>query len=100
MCPLNAATKGLVNAKRIDRMQRGSYIINCARGAIADAEAVAEACRSGQLAGYAGDVWNKQPAPKDHPWRTMPHNGMTPHYSGQGFTYLISISQLLKWELA
>ena len=37
---------------------------------------------SGQLAGYAGDVWFPQPAPKDHPWRTMPHHGMTPHISG------------------
>ena len=32
--------------------------------------------------GYAGDVWFPQPAPKDHPWRTMPHHGMTPHISG------------------
>ena len=35
-----------------------------------------------QLAGYAGDVWFPQPPPKDHPWRTMPHHGMTPHISG------------------
>ena len=34
------------------------------------------------LAGYAGDVWFPQPAPKDHPWRTMPRHAMTPHYSG------------------
>ena len=32
--------------------------------------------------GYAGDVWFPQPAPKGHPWRTMPHHGMTPHTSG------------------
>ena len=30
----------------------------------------------------AGDVWEPQPPPKDHPWRSMPHNGMTPHYAG------------------
>jgi formate dehydrogenase len=40
------------------------------------------ALESGKLAGYAGDVWFPQPAPKDHPWRTMPHHGMTPHISG------------------
>lgn len=40
------------------------------------------ALQSGQLAGYAGDVWFPQPAPADHPWRTMPHHGMTPHKSG------------------
>ncbi len=37
---------------------------------------------SRQLAGYAGDVWFPQPPSKDHPWRTMPHHGMTPHISG------------------
>ena len=40
------------------------------------------ALERGHLAGYAGDVWYPQPAPEDHPWRTMPHNGMTPHISG------------------
>ena len=39
---------------------------------------------SGALAceGYSGDVWPQQPAPPDHPWRTMPRHAMTPHYSG------------------
>lgn len=32
--------------------------------------------------GYAGDVWFPQPPPADHPWRTMPHQAMTPHVSG------------------
>ena len=41
-----------------------------------------KALESGQLAGYAGDVWYPQPAPANHPWRTMPHEGMTPHTSG------------------
>ena len=61
--------------------------MNTARGAICNAEDVAAALKSGQLNGYAGDVWNVQPAPKTHPWRTMTNplgggNGMTPHYSG------------------
>ena len=41
---------------------------------------------SGQLAGYAGDVWFPQPAPADHPWRSMPHHGMTPHISGSSLS--------------
>lgn len=44
--------------------------------------AIVDALESGQLAGYAGDVWFPQPAPKDHPWRTMPNHAMTPHISG------------------
>ena len=31
---------------------------------------------------YGGDVWPEQPAPKDHPWRSMPNHAMTPHLSG------------------
>ena len=45
-------------------------------------DAVVRALESGQLAGYAGDVWFPQPPPQDHPWRSMPHHGMTPHTSG------------------
>jgi formate dehydrogenase len=63
-------------------MKRGAYLVNTARGLICNREAVVRALESGQLAGYAGDVWYPQPAPKDHPWRTMPHHGMTPHISG------------------
>jgi formate dehydrogenase len=44
------------------------------------------ALESGQLAGYAGDVWFPQPPAKDHPWRTMPHHGMTPHMSGSSLS--------------
>ena len=81
-CPLHPETEHLFDAEMIARMKRGAYLINTARGKICDRDAVAAACESGQLAGYAGDVWFPQPAPKDHPWRSMPHQGMTPHVSG------------------
>src|SRR5580658_6559140 len=80
--PLHPETENLFDAKLIAKMKRGAYLINTARGKICNRDAVAEALRSGQLAGYAGDVWFPQPAPQDHPWRTMPHHGMTPHTSG------------------
>ncbi len=80
--PLHPETEGMFNDTLIGMMKRGSYLINTARGKIADRDAVVRALESGQLAGYAGDVWFPQPAPKDHPWRTMPHHGMTPHVSG------------------
>ncbi len=81
-CPLHPETEHLFDDAMIARMKRGAYLVNTARGKIADRDAVARALKSGQLAGYAGDVWFPQPAPKDHPWRTMPHHGMTPHISG------------------
>jgi formate dehydrogenase len=80
--PLHPETEHLFDDELIGKMKRGAYLVNTARGKICDENAVARACESGQLAGYAGDVWFPQPAPKDHPWRSMPHHGMTPHTSG------------------
>lgn len=85
-CPLHPETENLFDAELIGKMKRGSYLINTARGKICDRDAVAAACESGQLAGYAGDVWFPQPAPEDHPWRTMPNHGMTPHVSGSSLS--------------
>ncbi|TFK54117.1 hypothetical protein OE88DRAFT_1732824 [Heliocybe sulcata] len=86
-CPLHEGTRGLVNAELLKHVKKGAWIVNTARGAICDKDAIAAALKSGQINGYSGDVWNVQPAPKDHPWRTMKNpvgggNGMVPHYSG------------------
>ena len=80
--PLHPETEGMFDDVLIGSMKRGSYIVNTARGKICDRDAIVRALESGQLAGYAGDVWFPQPAPSDHSWRTMPHHGMTPHVSG------------------
>ncbi|HEY8263562.1 MAG TPA: NAD-dependent formate dehydrogenase [Methyloceanibacter sp.] len=84
--PLHPETEGMFNDKLISKMKRGAYLVNTARGKICDRDAIVRALESGQLAGYAGDVWFPQPAPKDHPWRTMPHHGMTPHISGSSLS--------------
>jgi formate dehydrogenase len=84
--PLHPETEHLFDEQLIGTMKRGAYLVNTARGKICDRDAVARALESGQLAGYAGDVWFPQPAPKDHPWRTMPHHGMTPHTSGSSLS--------------
>ena len=80
--PLHPETEHLFDDEMLAKMKRGSYIVNTARGKICDRDAIVRALESGQLAGYAGDVWFPQPAPQDHPWRAMPHHGMTPHTSG------------------
>lgn len=85
--PLHESTRGLFNKDLISKMKKGAYLVNTARGAIAVKEDVAEAVKSGHLAGYGGDVWFPQPAPQDHPWRTMVNpygfgNAMVPHMSG------------------
>src|SRR5262244_105461 len=84
--PLYPGTEGLFNDQLIATMKRGAYIGNTARGKICDRDAIVRALESGQLAGYAGDVWFPQPAPRDHPWRSMPHHGMTPHISGSSLS--------------
>jgi formate dehydrogenase len=84
--PLHPQTENLFNDALLAKMKRGAYIVNTARGKICERDAIARALESGQLAGYAGDVWFPQPAPNDHPWRTMPHHGMTPHVSGSSLS--------------
>ena len=98
--PLHPETEGMFNDKLISKMKRGAYLVNTARGKICDRDAIARALESGQLAGYAGDVWFPQPAPKDHPWRTMPHHGMTPHVSGTSLSaqtrYAAGVREILE----
>jgi len=98
--PLHPETEHLFNDALIAKMKRGAYLVNTARGKICDRDAVARALKSGQLAGYAGDVWFPQPAPKDHPWRTMPHHGMTPHVSGTSLSaqarYAAGVREILE----
>jgi formate dehydrogenase len=98
--PLHPETEHLFDAELIGRMKRGAYLVNTARGKICDRDAVAAACESGQLAAYAGDVWFPQPAPVDHPWRTMAHHGMTPHISGSSLSaqarYAAGVREILE----
>lgn len=84
--PLHPETQGLFDDELLGTMRHGTYLINTARGLICDRDAIVRALESGQLAGYAGDVWYPQPAPADHPWRSMPHHGMTPHISGSSLS--------------
>ena len=98
--PLHPETEHLFDANLIGQMKRGAYLVNTARGKICDRDAVARACETGQLAAYAGDVWFPQPAPRDHPWRTMPHQGMTPHTSGSSLSaqtrYAAGVREILE----
>ena len=99
-CPLHPETEHMFNDQLISKMKRGSYLVNTARGKICDRDAIVRALESGQLAGYAGDVWFPQPAPNDHPWRTMPNHAMTPHTSGTSLSaqarYAAGVREILE----
>lgn len=53
-CPLHEGTRGLVNAELLKHFKKGAWLVNTARGAICDKDAVADALKSGQLSGYSG----------------------------------------------
>ena len=99
-CPLHPETEHMFNDELIGKMKRGAYVVNTARGKICDKDAIARALESGQLSGYAGDVWFPQPAPNDHVWRTMPNHGMTPHTSGTSLSaqarYAAGVREILE----
>ncbi|CEG55767.1 NAD-dependent formate dehydrogenase [Legionella fallonii] len=99
-CPLHPETEHLFDDQLIKKMKRGAYLINTARGKICDRDAIAKALESGQLAGYAGDVWFPQPPSSSHPWRFMPHHAMTPHTSGTSLSaqarYAAGVREILE----
>jgi len=80
--PLTPETEGLFDGETLSKMKRGAHLVNIARGAIVETDAIVEALEEGHLGGYAGDVWSPEPAPPGHPWRRMPRHAMTPHVSG------------------
>lgn len=78
----SAETTGLVDAGRIAAMPAGGVLVNCARGALMDYGAVADALISGRLRAAAFDVFDVEPLPHDHPLRAAPNVVMTPHLAG------------------
>ena len=78
-CPLHPETENLFDDAMISKMKKGAYIVNTARGKICNRDAIAKALESGQLSGYAGDVWFPQPcllytspSPRDRTRSRMP----------------------------
>ena len=78
-CPLTPQTEGLVNAARLATMKPSSYVINTGRGPLVDEPALAEALRSGTIAGAGLDVLSSEPPSADNPLLTAPNCIITPH---------------------
>jgi D-3-phosphoglycerate dehydrogenase len=79
---LTPTTRGFLNADRLGRMKTGATLVNTARGALVDTDALIAAVRSGHLRGAAMDVFDKEPLPEGHPFIAEPGILLSPHIGG------------------
>lgn len=77
--PLNAETKGLIDADALRRMKKGAFVLNASRGGVVDERALAQALSDGRIAGAGLDVYETEPLPPDSPLLTAPNLVLTPH---------------------
>ena len=76
---LSERSRGLVTARELGLMKPTAYLINTSRGPIVEEAALIEALRSRRIAGAGIDVYDSEPPPADHPYRSMDNVTLTPH---------------------
>jgi phosphoglycerate dehydrogenase-like enzyme len=76
---LGERTRGLIGARELGLMKRTAYLVNTSRGPIVDETALVRALRDGTIAGAGLDVFDTEPLPKDHPFRSLPNTVISPH---------------------
>jgi phosphoglycerate dehydrogenase-like enzyme len=99
---LSSRTRGLVGAAELKRMKPMAWLINASRGPIVEEQALISALRNKQIAGAAIDVFDTEPLPPSHPFRTLGNVLATPHigYVSQGLYktfYEDTVSNIRKW---
>ena len=80
--PLTEQTRGMIGKKQIDMMKENAIVVNVARGAVTDEEALAEAVKIGRIAGLGVDVYSQEPFGESHPFNCIldcPNVCLTPH---------------------
>jgi D-3-phosphoglycerate dehydrogenase / 2-oxoglutarate reductase len=82
---LGAGNRRWLDRARIATLKPGALVVNTARGGLVDEAAIAEACRSGALGGYATDVLEQEPPPADHPFAGIDNIIVTPHVGSRTY---------------
>ncbi|MFY9136957.1 NAD(P)-dependent oxidoreductase [Zwartia sp.] len=106
-CPLNDQTRGLINRSLLESMQSTACLINVARGAVVDQEALVDVLVTKKIAGAALDVFTQQPLPASSPLYHLDHVLLSPHMAGitddslkaVGASVAAQVKQLLRGEL-
>lgn len=93
--PLTDETKGMINAASIAKMKKGVRIVNTCRGQVVVEDDVAAALKSGALAGYAADVFNKEP-PEGSPLLSAPNTLLSPHIGASSAENLLRLSDSIE----
>ena len=78
-CPLNEETRNLIRREHISLMKPTAFLINTARGGIVNEDALVEALKNKRIAGAASDVYEKEPAGKEHPYTQLDNIIVAPH---------------------
>ena len=81
-CPLNDESRNLINEQKLSLMKPNVILVNEARGAVLDEEAVVRAVKEGKIAGFGCDVYSSEPFRENHPYyaiRNLPNVILTPH---------------------
>lgn len=90
--PLTDETRGMINAESIAKMKDEVMIINAARGALINDADLAEAIKSGKVAGAALDVYDVEPPGSDHPLVGLDHVIHTPHLAASTFEAQVTVA--------
>lgn len=75
----NAQTNGMIGAREIGLMKKTALLVNTARAALVDQQAMLDALNAGRIGGVALDVYDVEPLPQDHPLLKAPNTLLTPH---------------------
>ncbi len=101
--PLNDNTRGMLDGHHISMMKSDAIVINVARGAVIDEEALASAVVDGRLGGIGVDVYSVEPMPEDHPLqavKAMPNVILTPHMAWGGYETRIRVLKEMASNIA